>query len=465
LLAASTNQAGKPFWDRGSRVVARDSAITFLARVLGSVSGVIANIILARWLGAAGVGEWAVMLAFLMLSVQIFGPGIAMANVYHVARRRYSVGEIWAATVLVGLCCGMLAVLVGAGLVLAGFKSLATIEDKRLVIVLLLTVPFIFISAWGTRIIQGLAKIGLMNLLDLFTVVTTLVLLVVFVVILKMGLWGAVLAYLGSRVASACAVAVVVRRFMRPGECRLSRDSVLAGLRYGMKMYVGKLSNWANNRLDLLIAPLFLDNVQIGLYAVAVVLTEKLWLISDSMSQAVLPRIAADPQGRPQLTMRACRAALMITLPAAGLLAATGWWLFPVLFGPEFRGSYLPMVAILPGTVGFGLSRILAASLAGTNRPGTLSAVISAAAACNVALNFLLIPRFGVVGCSLASTGSYLVQALVLAICYCRQHRVNFGSLFLVEFEDVRLVWEQGSRLLGLAFAGVRVRTGRSGHR
>lgn len=209
---------------------------------------------------------------------------------------------------------------------------------------------------------------------------------------------------------------------------------------------MGKVSNWANNRVDMLIVPLFLQSAQIGHYAVAVAVAEKLWMFPDALSQAVFPRVSADARGRPELTVQACRVTLIVTIPIALLLTAIGWWLFPLLFGSQFQSSYILMAAILPGTLAFGISRILTVSLAGINRPAVLSGAVAASAAVNIILNFLLIPAFGVVGCSLASVGSYSFEMLLLLWYYCRYHQLNPFSLLNVSRSDFILIFEQGRR-------------------
>jgi len=429
-------------------VVARDSLTTLLARVANFLMSFALSVILARSLGSEGMGAWGVLIAFLFLIVQLFGPGVAFANVFHVAQRKLTASEAWAATLVLGLGCGVFGILAGIALVSLRFRSLAVIGDPTLAIVLLISVPFIFVSFWGTKILQGLHRIGLMNLLRVGAMAAMLLFTALMVGVLKEGLWGAVRAQVAGHLCATLMLALTLSRFIEPGEFRLRWRAVRSSLVYGIKMYVGKVSDWANNRIDLLIAPLFLTKQEIGLYFIAVVVTEKLWMIPDAMSQAVLPRISADPEGRPALTAQACRTALILMLPVAAVLVGAGWWLFPLVFGAAFRGAYVPMLAILPGAIALGLGRILMASLVGTNRPGTLSAVAGAGAACNVLLNFLLIPKFGVVGCSLASTGSYTFQMLLLMRYHCRNHHVSAYSVVGIQRDDFRVLWEQARRLL-----------------
>ena len=427
-------------------MVARDSLITLFTRLLTSLLAFVGNIILARLLGASGMGIWAVIVSFLALVIHLCGPGISFANVYYVAQKKQTPGQAWAATLLLGFGFGALGILTGGVLVLLKFKSLANIADMRLVLLILVAIPLMYISTWGSRIIQGMDRISLMNLLDVISQLAYLCLLVFFVWILKWKLWGAITAFIGWHLSAVIALSVTLAILMRPGEFRLSWKSARSSVIYGFKMYMGKVSNWANNRIDMLIAPIFLQSAQIGQYAVAVAVVEKLWMFPDALSQAVFPKVSADAKGRPELTAQACRVSLIVMLPIALILASVGWWFFPFLFGPEYKGSYILMAAILPGTLAFGISRILTVGMAGINRPATLSGVVAVSAAVNIALNFLMIPRLGVLGCSLASTGSYTFEMILLIWCHCRYHQVNPLSLVNIKFSDLTMVIEQGKR-------------------
>ena len=437
-------------------VVARDSVVTLSTRLFIFGLSFAGNVLLARFLGASGMGIWAVMISFLSLLIHICGPGIAYANVYYGAQGKHTAGQAWAATLLLGFGFGVLAILTGVAFVLLKFRSLANIGDKRLVLALLLALPLMLTSTWGIKIIQGMNRISLMNLLDIISQSVYLVLVLVFVVIFKRKLWGSVIAYVGWHLSAVIALIVTLAILMKQGEFRLRWEAIRSNFTYGVKMYVGKLSNWTNNRIDMLIAPLFLSNALIGQYTMAVAITEKLWMIPDSLSQAVFPKISADAKGRPELTAQACRTALIVMLPVALFLIIFGRLLFRILLGPEFRGSYILMLAILPGTMAFGIGSILVTSLAGTNRPAILSVVVAIAAASNILFNFLLVPWLGVIGCSLASTGSYTLQMILLGWCHCHYHETSFSSLFTIKRSDLRFLFNQSKHLLATTLATAR---------
>lgn len=429
-------------------MIARDSVTTLLARMAGFAVSLGVNITLARVLMAEGVGVWAVLVAFVSLLVQLCGPGIAYANVYYVAQKQWSVSQAWLVSWIWALVCGAIAYAIGAIIIVANLPSLSVVHDLSLLYLFLFAVPMVFAGQWGLRILQGMHRVGAMNLVTFLAALIYLILVFLTVYCLQLGLYGAVLSYIGWHFSTALLVALIIAPIIRRERFSLNWNIMHTSMVYGMKMYVGKLSAWANNRLDVLIAPFFLNPAQIGFYAIAVVVTEKMWLIPDAISQALLPRVSSNAHKNAATVALGCRLSLLILLPGGVLLVGVGWWFLPFLFGSEFKGAYMPMVTILPGVMAFGLSRILSASLIGANRPMTLSVITGVSAFSNILLNILLIPRFGAVGCSLASTGSYSLQTGWMMVWFCRYFNIPVGDLITVHLSDWKVLTGQMKNIL-----------------
>ena len=103
------------------------------------------------------------------------------------------------------------------------------------------------------------------------------------------------------------------------------------------------------------------------------------------------------------------------TLTAGGVLAAIGWWLIPLLYGADSAPAYPATLILL---LGFGFANILH-----WNRPlllafGKPSFPLIASAlvgAIQIALIFVILPRFGYLGMSWLMTG-YLVLSIGIIV-------------------------------------------------
>ena len=119
-----------------------------------------------------------------------------------------------------------------------------------------------------------------------------------------------------------------------------------------------------------------------------------------------------------------------------GLIATAasfvGYYLIPIIFGEEFRNAGLAFgilitstVLVLPVLCGY-------AALVHARSVTYVAAITSVlAAATNISLNFLLIPRFGMAGCAWATVLSYAVSLVAFAILLRRITKIPISWVFL----------------------------------
>src|ERR1043165_1253446 len=80
--------------------------LTFGTRLL-MLAGVFGSgIVVARWLGAGGLGIYAVVNVTVALALQIGSAGLPSANTYFIARDRDIVGPVWANAIAFALVIG-----------------------------------------------------------------------------------------------------------------------------------------------------------------------------------------------------------------------------------------------------------------------------------------------------------------------------------------------------------------------
>lgn len=164
--------------------------------------------------------------------------------------------------------------------------------------------------------------------------------------------------------------------------------------------------------IDVLMATVFVPESQIGFYKAALVLVGFLWLVPQSV-QDVLIQSVSDHWRRNDLdeinriASRTTRYILLFsTLLGIGLAALADPFV-PLYFGAEFEPTILPLLVLIPGTIGFAAARpmLVITQAKGEVRPLIIATGIVAVG--NVVLNALLIPRFGILGAAVATTIGY----------------------------------------------------------
>ena len=119
---------------------------------------------------------------------------------------------------------------------------------------------------------------------------------------------------------------------------------------------------------------------------------------------------------------------LGLTLIGAIGLAIVGPWLIPLLFSSRFKGSYVPMVALLPGVILLGGGKVLTNDIAGRGHPEYNSITSGLALGLTVGLTVWLIPKYGILGASLASTIAYSTAFLASLVVYRKISRRSDGE-------------------------------------
>jgi O-antigen/teichoic acid export membrane protein len=213
-------------------------------------------------------------------------------------------------------------------------------------------------------------------------------------------------------------------------------------LAYALPCYFGNLVQFLNYRLDIFFVNYFAGQQTLGLYTLAVGLAQLVWLPSNAIASVLLPKIAGKQElisHNANLADQATRLTLCIRIVAGISLSVAGIVLIPLLFGLEFQQSIVLLFAIMPGIIAISPALVLASYIAGIGKPRINLFISVIALLFTLVLDLVLIPRFGAIGASFASTVSYSVTTALTIKFFLRESKIHIGNLFWITGEDVRL--------------------------
>jgi len=191
-------------------------------------------------------------------------------------------------------------------------------------------------------------------------------------------------------------------------------------LAYGLPLVPAAMAMWALVLVDRIILNRLSDLAEVGQYAVANRLSSVLMLVVTAFSQAFGPYILSLYAENRELE-KEVRAHALTYFVVVLLVAAVGLTLYAreilELAAPSFDRAYKAVGPLNLGMVAFGISAVSVAGITFTRRMGWVPLVAGVAAGVNIALNFALIPRFGMVGAAIAT-------ALGFAVLAALQHRL-----------------------------------------
>jgi O-antigen/teichoic acid export membrane protein len=416
--------------------VAGGSALLFWSKVAGNAGFFVAVLILARALGPTGRGTIAFVTVAALVAARVAGLGMGEATAVFVAKRPEIRGTLLANVIAFMVGSGLLAAVVVCGALAAlgddrpagvGAPELAVIACATLVSALG-DAGYVFLLGSNrlrpvALITSGASWVYPLFLLALWSTVGLTVI-------------RAALAWTAAESIRAFAYLAQSKRGLALG--RLDPGLLLEAARYGSRAWVGSLARFLNFRTDQILMGFMASEAALGVYAVAVNSSEVLLYLPAAMATALLPAAAAAQDGlRTEQALRAFRSAAVVTAVAGLAAALLGPLLLPVIFGAPFQASVAPFLWLLPGALGFAATAVFSYALVAGSSPGLSSVGPFVSLVLGIALDVVLIPRFGASGAAAAASAAFLAGGVAALAVFRRRNPFAWRSLLLPQRSDL----------------------------
>lgn len=284
-----------------------------------------------------------------------------------------------------------------------------------------LVTPFLMLSDILIALVKGIAKIIAAAVILVVQKAVFLALLFIFLVLMAGGVKTAIVLT-GVNCLIGVALSIwVVRDYVTLRPSKFTGWLFKKSLVFGGQINLATFGDFLHYRIDQIILAYMVPIDQLGLYVVAVGLSERIRLVPDSISCAFLPRLANEVSKRQSQVPKVFRCATIIALLSMILAGIFGVPAILVLFGWRFLGVILPFLLLLPGSMVLGVASVLANDLVVRNRPKYNIWVSYLALTANILFNIFLIPLLGIVGAAVASSLSYTVEGILWLVFFRRE--------------------------------------------
>jgi O-antigen/teichoic acid export membrane protein len=257
-------------------------------------------------------------------------------------------------------------------------------------------------------------------------------------------------ALIGFLLAQVLVSAGVLARCVQRGMLRVSvHGATMAGLlRFGVQAHVGTVALFLTYRLDLLVVNYLLGPGAAGVYSIALTLSEILRVLPEAGQMAIYSHRTAE--GQLAAVVPVARTVLLSTTMVSVATAAVGYWLIPVVFGAPFAGASAALVALVPGLAGLAVSYAVSPVLVLRGRIRANSVMASLSLALMIGLDWLVIPRWGLVGAAGVSSLAYGTLALLQVLLVKREETFLLRDL-VPRGSDLSAAWSNLLDLTGIA--------------
>lgn len=398
-----------------ARTGRRRAFVDIVAQVAGRIFnlglGVVVTLVIVRTLGDQGFGQWATIFAVVQIATTLCDMGLVSVTVNQAARQPETEGAWLGALVTLRAALTVPVTLVSVAVVLAlSTTSQMRVAGAVLCLTLLTGVASAYTAIYQLRVRNDLAIVVITVNSVLWTASAAAIALA------GGGMVAFAVAFIG---AAAASTAVNVALGMRMASVQLAGSRRMWGELGRAALAVGGagLLVTAYVRIDQLIVFEYAGARQAGLYGAAYRILDQAQFVPAAVMTTLFPMIAAaypaDLGRVRRLTQAAVSYLAMASLPALAFAIVAGTPAMELLFGREFAAAG-PALAVLTGAfVCISLAYIVGYLRIALGLQNTYVAYAAAGLVVNVALNVLLVPRYGFMA---AAWVTLVTELLVLAL-------------------------------------------------
>lgn len=412
------------------------------------VTNLLTGVIVARMLGPVSMGLW-VILSMIPSYAESFGRlKFDIAAVYYLGKGKYQVGDVVSTLNVLALVSSAFIVFPIVWQIDWIYQVLfakSTVDVKYLIYFVLPQIPLHFLYMNYSYLFIHREDVRTYNRMVVIQALVSSLGGILLLVVFKLGLLAVIIA---STVSILVSVLYGIMKFGPVSRSRLINVSLVKDMfSYVYKLYIAGIVGHINTYVTNLIVALYLVPAQVAYFSMAQGKGQLLDKVPNAMSTILFPRIANmenDVQSS-ELAAKAFRTSLLILLIAGLLAYLLVKPLVLVLYGDAYLPMVIPLWIILPGLVLSSASTTLAQYFHGTGRPDIIAKISFFPMCIQIVIAWILIPKLGLVGASLAFLTAFVSNALLQIIFFLKLSRLSFRRHLLIGRDDIQLV----SRFLG----------------
>jgi O-antigen/teichoic acid export membrane protein len=419
-------------------MIVRNVRLIFSVHVLILLCGVVTSLLGAWALGPAGRGDLLVVVLWPPVVALLAGLGLPQAHRYWMAKEPERLSTLFSNAIIYTVVAGGTA-LVLAEMIVPHLVGQRSPEVMTMVRIYLVNIPAALLLELMVGLLEGARRFGWAGAARTMTFGVQALGFLFLWFSHRLTVESAALTMIVGQTSAMLLSLVAVGRQLRPA-WQPSWTEWRRSMSYGLRDFGGIISDFTTMRLDQLLLGGMASSAALGLYVIAVRLSEMTTMLAGALADALLPEVAATARtGHPteQLLGRSLRLTiyshLIVLVP---LLLAT-----PLVLRKIFGENFLPAAPalrwlLIAATV-WSAGAIVISGLQGLGHPGLSTIARLASAAVTVVGLLVLLPRLGITGAAIASLVGYSVMFVVALLWLVSKQRIGLWECLRPRREDI----------------------------
>ncbi len=417
----------------------RSIKLVFSTNVVFLLFSIMTSLLSAWALGPEGRGDLVVVTTWLFVFSLVGTLGLPYAHRFWTAKEPESNSEIFTNTIIFTAIASLVIFVIG------WFAVPLVISEQKLQIIrltqlFLLNIPVILLSEMLRGQLEGAKLFGWLGAARLSFISFQAVIYSFYYFFDQLTLEHALVVIIIGQVLCAAIMFLGVVKNLHP---RWSFKWKIFGkeINYGLRGYLGNITEFAVWRLDQMMLTAMASSNLIGLYAVAVAISEITSTLASSVSDALLPEVAGSKKQEASTALLG--KSLRLTFYAQ-IIALVPIWIFEpyvlfYIFGEKFLPASGALRLLLIASIIWSASLILISGLNGFGNPGLSAIARIASAVVTVVSLVILLPIWGIQGAAVASISGYSLMFAVALFFLLRVRNIGLWEFLRPRSDDISI--------------------------
>ena len=196
--------------------------------------------------------------------------------------------------------------------------------------------------------------------------------------------------------------------------------------RYSSYAFIANLLFLGITRIDYFFIRHYHTAENLGNYIQVSKIAQLFFILPSMISTVIYPYVVSGTQ--PEIRKSISIFSVKLLIMYAGIclvLALTGYWFFPMVFGPSFSNMYVPFLLLIPGILAISGLYPYTSYFAGQNRIRVNIAGSFLAFIFILVADYLFIPRYGINGAALISSIGYFIYYCYVFLVFKKEKRIE----------------------------------------
>lgn len=415
----------------------KDTLFCYLPHIVNGLRGFILIPIITKVMGSEIYGIWiqfnvTASLAFIFVTLNL---GHSMFRFLPIIKNKKELGNNLSSILFVVL---LVALLVGSiGIVFKSYIASFLFGDSKYSTIVIYLAIFILLQAVFTEYKSFLGAKRYFKESSLIQVVATLFQIGViwYITVKTHSIWAILAFFVGFQFLITGGISAFVNskivRHYRP-----TFENIPKYLGFGVSLLPVSLGYWVANLSDRYVIGYLMNISSVGIYSVGYGIGGLVYFVLGPVTSVLLPDFSAlyDQGQIEELERRFCRVLkyyLALGMPAVIGVAILSKPLILLFSTPEFISAANVVTLVAIGVFLFAIFSLYSELLSVLKSVRILSLLWIGVAATNILLNFILIPKFGIIGAAVATLVSFLLGTILVVVCIRKRFHISLRGNWL----------------------------------